>query len=162
MTILLKQHLLTAEGLEKLTREYKQLSTVGREEVADRLHNAFEDGQDDDFVENAELEAARNELAFLEARIIELEDILGNYELIKADNGPHDEIHVGDTVTVVEVGTSEKERYQLVGAAEANPAEGKISNESPLGQALLGSTKGSKVTVKAPRGDIIFKVVKIG
>jgi transcription elongation factor GreA len=120
-----KPHLLTADGVKRLTSELEQLITVGREAVADRLYNAFQDGQDDDFVENAELEAARNELSFLEGRIQELEDILNNYQLIE-DNGPHDSVRVGDHVTVIEDGFDEKERYHLVGAAEADPVDGRI------------------------------------
>ena len=132
-----KPALLTPQGLEKLQHEYDRLTSEGREEVADRLHRAFEDGQDDDFVDNAELEAARNEQAFLEGRIQELEDILNNYELISENDLLPDQINVGDRVTVVEEGYDEEESYHLVGAAEADPVEGRISNESPLGRALL-------------------------
>ncbi len=157
-----KPHLLTPAGLEKLTKELEYLRTKGREEVAERLHRAFEDGQDDDFVDNAELEAARNAQSFLEGRIQELEDILNNYKLI-ADgaNRDYDYVLVGDYVTVVEVGYEEEERYHLVGAAEANPVEGRISNESPLGKALLGARVGDVVRVNAPRGVTEFRVVKI-
>lgn len=152
--------LLTEEGLIKLQAEYKQLSTVGREELADRLHQAFEDGQDDDFVDNAELEAARNAQAFLEGRIVELEDILNNYKLIE-DDDDHSVVNIGDRVTIVEQGYDEEERYHLVGAAEADPVEGRISNESPLGRALLGATVGEIVKVNAPRGITEFEVIKI-
>jgi transcription elongation factor GreA len=155
-----KPHLLTADGVKRLTSELEQLITVGREAVADRLYNAFQDGQDDDFVENAELEAARNELSFLEGRIQELEDILNNYQLIE-DNGPHDSVRVGDHVTVIEDGFDEKERYHLVGAAEADPVDGRISNESPLGKALLGAKVNQTVKVNAPNGIIQFRIVKI-
>ena len=157
----LKPHLLTTEGLEKLTNELEYLRKEKREEVADRLHRAFQDGQDDDFVENAELEAARNEQAFVEGRIQELEEILKNYQLIDSNDGPHDEVRVGDWVTVTEDGYDDEERYHLVGAAEADPAEGRISNESPLGKALLGSKVGDLVRVNAPNGILEFRVVKI-
>lgn len=83
-----KPTLLTAEGLQRLTKELEHLRTKGREDVANRLHRAFEDGQDDDFVDNAELEAARNEQSFLEGRIQELEDILNNYQIIDEDMAP--------------------------------------------------------------------------
>ncbi|MFZ1396318.1 MAG: transcription elongation factor GreA [Candidatus Promineifilaceae bacterium] len=159
---LMKPHLLTQEGLHKLTNELEQLRTEGREKVADRLHRAFQDGQDDDFVENAELEAARNEQAFLEGRIQELEDILKNYKIIDDQGGPHDSVRVGDWVTVSEEGFDDDERYHLVGAAEADPAAGRISNESPLGVALLGKKVGEVVRVNAPNGVIEFRVVKIG
>ena len=159
---LMKPHLLTQEGLDKLTSELEHLRTEGREKVADRLHRAFQDGQDDDFVENAELEAARNEQAFLEGRIQELEDILKNYQIIDANGDPHDAVQVGDWVTVSEEGFDDEERYHLVGAAEADPAAGRISNESPLGVALLGKKVGEVVRVNAPNGVLEFRVVKIG
>ena len=161
MTVI-KPHLLTAEGLKKLTKELELLKTDGREAVADRLHNAFEDGQDDDFVENAELEAARNELSFLEGRIQELEDILNNYQLISESNDPHDFVRVGDWITVQEDGFNEDERYHLVGPAEADPAAGRISHESPLGKALLGAKVDEIVTVNAPNGLLQFRIVSIG
>jgi transcription elongation factor GreA len=157
-----KPHLLTPEGLEKLTEEYERLSTNGRESLAERLHNAFEDGQDDDFVENAELEAARNELSFLEGRIQELEDILSNYQLIDQTTEPHETVRVGDWVTVIEDGADEQERYHLVGPAEANPVDGRISVESPLGRAMLGSKVGKSVKVNAPNGLLEFRIVNIG
>lgn len=157
-----KPHLLTHEGLQRLTEELERLRTVGREEVAERLQRAFEDGQDDDFVENAELEAARNAHAFLESRIQELKEILANYKLIDDnDDEPHDFVRVGDWVTVVENGFDEEERYHLVGPTEADPAEGRISNESPLGKALLGTKVGDSVRVNAPNGLLEFRVVNI-
>ena len=154
--------LLTSEGLERLSQELNQLESVGREEIAERLQRAFEDGQDDDFVENAELEAARNAQVFLESRIQEIKDILRNYQIIDQKNDePRDKVSVGDWVTVVEEGFDEEERYHLVGPAEADPAEGRISNESPLGKKLLGCKVGDTVTVNAPNGIIEFRVVKI-
>ncbi len=162
MMTIKKPTLLTTEGLERLTQELNQLETVGREEIAERLQRAFEDGQDDDFVENAELEAARNAQVFLESRIQEIKDILRNYQIIDTKNNePHDFVRVGDWVTVVEDGFDEEERYHLVGPAEADPAEGRISNESPLGKVLLGQKVGDVVSVNAPNGFIEFRVVKI-
>lgn len=157
-----KPTLLTPEGLKKLDEELHYLRTVKREEVAERLQNAFEDGQDDDFVDNAELEAARNAQSFLEGRIIELEEILSNYQLIPADHRAHDSVRLGDYVTIVEEGYDEEEKYHLVGAAEANPVEGRISNESPLGKALLGAKVNQVVRVNAPNGIVEFRVVAIG
>ena len=119
-------------------------------------------GQDDDFVENAELEAARNELSFLEGRIQDLEDILNNYQLIVESSDPHDSVRVGDWITVVEDGFDEDERYHLVGPAEADPTGGRISVESPLGKALLGAKVGDSVKVNAPNGLLEFKIVAIG
>ena len=156
-----KPHLITNEYLEKLHQELAELETTRREEVAERLHRAFEDGQDDDFVDNAELEAARNEQSFLEGRIREIREILANYKIIDKDEKATDTVTVGDWVTVVENGFDEEERYHIVGAAEADPTEGKISNESPLGRALLGAKVGQSVRVNAPNGIIEFKIVKI-
>lgn len=161
MTTMNKPHLLTPEGVTRLTEELEKLTTEGREAVAERLHNAFQDGQDDDFVENAELEAARNELSFLEGRIQELEEILNNYHLIET-NGQSDTVQVGNWVTIREVGYDEDEKYHLVGAAEADPEDGRISNESPLGKALLGAKVKDVVKVNAPNGIIEFKIIKIG
>jgi transcription elongation factor GreA len=157
-----KPHLITAEGLKKLSDELDYLSTDAREAIADRLHSAFQDGQDDDFVENAELEAARNELSFLEGRIQDLQDILNNYQIIEESSDPHDDVQVGDWVTVVEEGFDEDERYHLVGPAEADPASGRISVESPLGKALLGAKPGDSVRVNAPNGILSFKIVSMG
>ena len=155
-------YLLTPEGLERLESELQQARTSGRERVAERLMRAHEDGQDDDFIDNAELEAARNAQSFLEGRIIEIEEILGNYKLIGEASGKHDAVRVGDWVTVVEEGYDEEERYQLVGAAEADPVNGRISNESPLGQALLGTKVGKIARYNAPNGIMEFRVVSIG
>lgn len=160
MAIKPKPNLLTPEGLERLKKELQQLRTIGRQRIAERLESAFADGQDDEFVDNAELEAARNEQSFLEGRIIELEEILGNYQLIE-ENGPHDSVRVGDKITVIEEDSEEEERYHLVGAAEADPVEGRISNESPLGKALLGAKVGDTVSVNAPNGLINFRITKI-
>ncbi len=157
-----KPHLLTAAGLRRLTEELSYLQTDAREALAERLHNAFQDGQDDDFVENAELEAARNELSFLEGRIQELEEILNNYQIIDESNDPHDFVRVGDWVTVVEEGFDEEERYHLVGPAEADPAAGRISLESPLGKALVGAKVGEIVKVNAPNGVLRFRIASMG
>jgi transcription elongation factor GreA len=162
MMTISKPHLITSEGLKKLTDELNYLRKDAREAIADRLHNAFQDGQDDDFVENAELEAARNELSFLEGRIQDLEDILNNYQLIVESSDPHDSVRVGDWITVVEDGFDENERYHLVGPAEADPTDGRISVESPLGKALLGAMVGDSVKVNAPNGLLEFKIVAIG
>jgi transcription elongation factor GreA len=157
-----KPHLITKDGFKKLFEELEYLRTDGREEMADRLHNAFADGQDDDFIENAELEAARNELSFLERRIQELEDIVNNYQIIDESNDPHEHVRVGDWVTVVEEGYDEQERYHLVGPAEADPAGGRISVESPLGKALVGSKVGDFITINAPNGFLKFRVESMG
>ena len=160
-SITMSPHLLTKEGLKRLTAELEQLQTDGREALAERLNRAFDDGQDDEFVDNAELEAARHEQSFLEGRILELEGILANFKIIGRSKKPHDEVRLGDKVTLVEDGYDEEEEYLLVGHAEADPSQGRISNVSPLGQVLVGAKIGSTVTVDAPRGEIKFRVLAI-
>jgi transcription elongation factor GreA len=147
---------LTHEGLKKLEEELDHLRTARRQEVAERLHQAMEDGE---LIENAEYEAAKNEQAFVEGRILTIETILSEAVLIE-DEGPSNIVRVGSTVKVQEDG-SKPEAYTIVGAAEANPAKGLISNESPLGRALLGRKVGDEVKVNAPAGVLSFKVVKI-
>lgn len=153
-----KPNYLTAEGLEELEARLEYLRITRRQEVATRLRLAMEEGGE--LVENAEYEDAKNEQAFVEGEIMRLEGILSNVQIIESD-GPKDEVGLGDYVTVQEVGARETEVYHLVGAAEANPSEGRISFRSPLGSALMGSKVGDKVTVKAPDGDLVFKVKKI-
>lgn len=155
-----KPHLLTPEGLERIQNELHQMKTTRREEVAARLQRAMEDGQDDEFVDNAELESARNDQSFLEGRIIELEEIIRYHKIIE-ETEDDSVVRVGSWVTVVEEGEDEEERYHLVGAAEANPLEGRISNESPLGIALIGAAEGETVSYLSPGGKIAFKVVDI-
>lgn len=147
---------LTHEGLKKLEEELNHLRTVRRLEVADRLHQAIEGGE---LIENAEYEAAKNEQAFVEGRILTLEILLSEAVLIEED-GPSNIVRIGATVTVQEDG-SKPEQYTIVGAAEANPLKGLISNESPLGKALLGRKVGDEVKVNAPAGMLSFKVKKI-
>jgi transcription elongation factor GreA len=156
-----KPYLITSDGLKRIAEELEHLSTVKRSEIADRLHRAFEDGQDEDFVDNAALEAARNEQSFLEGRIQEIEAILSNYELIDEKSGVKDVVRIGSWVTIVEDGTDELERYHLVGVAEADPVSGRISNESPLGRALVGAKVGAKVQINAPNGIMVFRIAKV-
>lgn len=149
---------LTPEGKQELEKKLRNLHEVRRPQVAERLRQSMQEGGD--LTENSEYEDAKNEQAFIEGEIIRLETILSKSEIIK-NTGDYDVVVPGARVTVVEKGTREKEIYHLVGSAEANPREGKISVESPLGQALLGAKKGAKVTVAAPDGDIIFRVKEI-
>jgi transcription elongation factor GreA len=148
---------LTQEGFDKLQEELIYLRKEKRQEVADRLREAA-DGED--LIENAEYEAAKNEQAFVEGRIKELEILLATAKIIEEKNGG-DCIDVGSTITIQEVGTSEKDTFTIVGAAEAKPSEGRISNESPLGRALLGHKKGEEVSVSAPDGDYQVKIMKV-
>lgn len=150
---------LTKEGYEKLQDELDYLRTAKRQEVADRLHEAMEGGE---LIENAEYEAAKNEQAFVEGRIQELEMLLATARVIEEDKKKKgDAIQVGSTVTIQEDGL-EKETYTIVGAAEANPREGKISNESPMGKALLNHRAGDEVQIETPDGSYIIRIVKIG
>lgn len=146
---------LTAEGQEELEARLAYLRGTRRAEVANRLRLAMEEGGE--LVENAEYEDAKNEQAFIEGEIQRLERILSNVQIIETD-GPKDIVGLGDRVTVQEVGYSETEVYHLVGAAEANPSEGRISYKSPLGRALIDCRVGDKVTVNAPDGDIVFVI----
>jgi transcription elongation factor GreA len=147
---------LTKKGRKKLEQELKHLLDTKRPEVASRLHEAMEDGE---LIENAEYEAAKNEQAFVEGRILEIEHMLASAQEIKRRRSK-DQVLIGSTIVVQEDGAS-KETYTIVGAAEANPAEGLISNESPLGRALLEHKIGDKVEVEAPAGVLTFKIVQI-
>ncbi len=149
---------LTKDGFQKLQDELEYLRTAKRQEVADRLHEAMEGGE---LIENAEYEAAKNEQAFVEGRIQELEIILAAAHLIDDATAHQDPtlVQVGDTVVIQDEDGSTEE-YTIVGAAEANPREGKISNESPLGKALLNHHPGDEVTVEAPGGAFKVKVLK--
>jgi transcription elongation factor GreA len=147
---------LTREGYEKLQEELEFLRTVRRQEIANRLHEAMEGGE---LIENAEYEDAKNEQAFVEGRIKELEILLATARVI-TDEDKHENIQVGTKVTVKEEG-SEPETYIIVGAAEANPRGGKISNESPLGKALLNHKSGDNVKVEAPGGSFEVQIIKV-
>ncbi len=149
---------LTREGYEKLQIELEQLRTVKREEIALRLHEAMEGGE---LIENAEYEAAKNEQSFVEGRIKELEILLATARVVEDGATPAGVIAVGSRVSIKEEGSKTTEVYEIVGAAEANPAEGKISNESPLGKALIGNKKGAVVTVEAPAGSFKVTVTKV-
>jgi transcription elongation factor GreA len=149
---------LTKDGFQKLQDELEFLRISKRQEVADRLHEAMEGGE---LIENAEYEAAKNEQAFVEGRIQELEILLAAAHIID-DAAAHQDptvVQVGDTVLVQEDDSSPEE-YTIVGAAEANPRSGKISNESPLGKALINHHPGDVVTVDAPGGSFKVKILK--
>jgi len=149
---------LTPEGLKNLEERLKHLTEVRRAEVAERLRRALEEGGD--LSENAEYEDAKNEQAFIEGEILRLESILSTAQIIEA-SGSSDQVQLGSVVTVTEKGSKEKEVYHLVGSAEANPREGKISIESPLGKALVGAKVGDQVVVHAPDGEITFIIKAI-
>ena len=146
---------LSREGLEAARRELEEMTNVRRAEVAARIHDAKEHG---DLTENAEYEDAKNEQAFVEGRIQQLEALIKNATIID-DNHSTDHVQIGSTVAV-ESGDG-AESFTIVGSAEARPTEGRISNESPVGRALLGKRKGEKVVVRVPAGDFTYKIVKI-
>jgi len=153
----MEKNYLTQEGFNKLQSELDFLRTERRQEVASRLREAS-DGED--LIENAEYEAAKNEQAFVEGRIKELEILLATAKVIIETN-QHETIQVGSKVTIQEEGVDEKESLTIVGAAEADPSEGKISNESPLGKSLLDHKKGDEVIVEAPNGSFKVTILKI-
>lgn len=150
---------LTPSGYQKLQDELEQLRTVKRQEVAARLREAMEDGGDMGVDLDAEYEAAKNEQAFVEGRIQEIETLLANARVIE-NSGKREVVDVGATVTIKE-GRNKPEVYTVVGRAEANPREGRISNESPLGQAIMDHRAGDKVDVEAPGGLFTVKIVKV-
>jgi transcription elongation factor GreA len=147
---------LTPEGYQKLEDELHYLKTVRRPEVAEAIHEAKMDG---DVTENAGYEEAKRQQAFLEGRIMTIEAMLKSAVLIES-NGPSETVILGSRVTVVEDGF-EPETYVIVGSAEANPGDGRISNESPLGKALLGHKVGDHVAFKTPGGPVEMEILQI-
>ncbi|MBM3129222.1 MAG: transcription elongation factor GreA [Chloroflexi bacterium] len=148
---------LTPEGRAKLEAELEQLKTVRRAEVAEQIHSAKEEG---DIMENSAYDEAKNEQAFVEGRILTVEQMLKNAVMID-ETRASDSVGIGSYVTVVERGGNDDEMYQIVGSAEADPTRGRISNESPVGRALLGKRAGDEVQVKIPDGVRHLKVTEI-
>jgi transcription elongation factor GreA len=146
---------LSKEGLAKLREELDELVNVRRAEIAARIHEAKEHG---DVTENAEYEDAKNQQAFVEGRIQSLSALIKNAVMID-ENHSTTHVQIGSTVEVESEDGSE--RFKIVGSAEAAPANGKISNESPVGRALLGRKKGDKVVVSVPAGDYTYKIIGI-
>jgi len=155
MSINNKPAYLSREGLEKLREELDELVNVRRAEVAARIHEAKEHG---DVTENAEYEDAKNEQAFVEGRIQALSALIKNAVMIDRNHSTT-HVQIGSTVELESDGGREK--FMIVGSAEAAPADGKISNESPVGRALLGRKKGDKVVVSVPAGDTSYKILSI-
>ena len=148
---------LTSEGAAKLRAELEELKGSKREEIAKRLRSAIQMG---DLSENADYHKAKEDQGFLEGRIQELEYLLKNAKIINVSEGPADNVQVGSLVTVQE-GNYPAETYFLVGATEADPRNGRISNESPIGKVLLGKRVGDLVTAITPGGEISLKILKI-
>lgn len=152
-----KEVFLTPGGLKKLKKELEYLYTQRRHEVADQLHQAIESGS---AANNAEYDDAKNEQAFVEGRILTIETMIKNAKIIDSKDKSHDTVKLGSNVTVCNQ-NGEEENYLIVGSVEASPGNGRISNESPIGQALIGKHVGAKIHVKAPAGDIAFTITKI-
>lgn len=153
-----KEVFLTKEGLTKLEDELEQLKTVTRKEVADRIKVALGYG---DLSENAEYDQAKQEQAKLEERILKLENLVREAVVVEEHEVTTDKVNIGTTVTVREDGEDEDEEYTIVGSAESDPLNGKISNESPLGSALLGRRRKDVVEVHAPDGVIKYTIKSI-
>ncbi|MDX2137237.1 MAG: transcription elongation factor GreA [Chloroflexota bacterium] len=149
---------LTLEGKEALQKELDNLVNVVRPDLAVKLAEAVSQG---DLKENADYHDAKEKQAFLEGRIQQIEKMLRSAVIIDKESNAAGVIGIGSQVTIIEEGYDEEESYTIVGMAEANPAANKISNESPVGSALLGHKKGDKVTVKTPMGQTVFKIKSV-
>ena len=149
---------LTAEGKRALEEEYEYLCKEKRQEVSEKIKVALGFG---DLSENSEYDEAKNEQAQVESRIVELEAMLRNYELIDESNTNTDVITIGSKVRVLDVEFNDECEYQIVGSTEANPLKGNISDESPVGKALLGKTVNDTVDVETPGGNIKMRVLEI-
>lgn len=153
-----KEVILTPDGLKKLEDELETLKSVKRREVAERIKVAIGYG---DISENSEYEDAKNEQAFIEGRVITLEKMLRNARIINADEINTDVVSVGATVTVKDLEFGDEMEYTIVGSAESNPLENRISNESPVGSALLGKSRGATVDVSVPAGVLQYTILDI-
>ena len=153
-----EKKILTRSGYEKLENELNDLTVNQRKEIAQKIKEAREQG---DLSENAEYDAAKEEQRNIEARIAELETILKNVEIVEEEELSFDRVNIGCLVTVQEKKSKKNMVFHMVGSTEANSMTGKISNESPIGSALMGHKKGETVVVLAPVGEITYKIVKI-
>lgn len=153
-----KKNILTYEGLRRYEDELHDLKVVQRKEVAQKIKEAREQG---DLSENAEYDAAKDEQRDIEARIEELEKILKNAEVVVEDEVDLDKISIGCKVRIMDLEFNEELEYKIVGSTEANSLKGKISNESPVGKALLGAKEGATVEVETQVGTLKYKVLEI-
>lgn len=153
-----KKNILTYEGLRNLEEELQDLKVVKRKEIAQKIKEAREQG---DLSENAEYDAAKDEQRDIEARIEQIEKILKNAEVVVEEEVDLNKISVGCKVTVLDVEYDEEEEFKIVGSSEANSLQGKISNESPVGKALIGAKAGEVVNVETQAGIIQYKVLEI-
>lgn len=153
-----KEVLLTSEGLEKLEKELEYLKTVARREVAEHIKTALEFG---DISENSEYDDAKNEQAFIEGRIATVEKILRNARVIDEQEMKKGVVGLGSRVKLKDLETGEEHEYTLVGSAESDPAHDKISNEAPVGKAIMGKKVGTVVDVAVPAGVIQYKIMEV-
>ncbi|NMB33332.1 MAG: transcription elongation factor GreA [Clostridium sp.] len=153
-----KEVVLTYEGLKKLEQELEQLKTVKRREIAERIKQALSFG---DISENSEYDEAKNEQAYIEGKIIQLENMLKNAKVIDEDDVKTDMVSIGSKVRILDKEFDEEVEYHIVGSTEADPSKYKISYQSPVGKALIGKKKGATVEVIVPDGTIEFKVLEI-
>ncbi len=153
-----KQVILTEEGLKNLENELENLKTVRRKEVAEKIKVALSFG---DLSENSEYDEAKNEQAFMESRILEIEAMLKNVKIIDERELSTDIVHVGSKVKVKDLKLGETADYRIVGSSEADPREGRISDESPVGAAVLGHKEGETVTAETPGGLVKYKILEI-
>jgi transcription elongation factor GreA len=153
-----KEFPMTKEGKEKLEQEIEYLKAVKRKEVVERIKIARSFG---DLSENSEYDSAKEEQAFVEGRITTLENMIRNAKIIVEDATNPDTVTLGKSVTFIELPDGDEETYSIVGSAEADPFEGKISNDSPIAKSLIGNKVGDTVTVSTPGGDMTVKIVAI-
>ena len=153
-----KKNLMSHEKLLQLEEELHELKEVKRAEIAQKIKEAREQG---DLSENAEYDAAKDEQRDIELRIEEIEKILKNAEVYLEEDTAKDEVGLGSTVTILNMDFNEEMEYKIVGSTEADSLHGKISNESPVGRALVGAKKGAIITIEAPAGEIKYKVLKV-
>jgi len=153
-----KEVLLTGDGVKKLEDELHYLKSVKRREIAERIRQAIEFG---DISENSEYEEAKNEQAFVEGRIITLEKMLRHARIIDTSEAPTDSVSIGATVLLKDLEYGDEIEYTIVGSAEADPTANKISNESPVGRAILGQKVGAVVEVKVPAGVLKYQILNV-
>ncbi|MFD2657285.1 MULTISPECIES: transcription elongation factor GreA [Gracilibacillus] len=153
-----KEFYMTEDGLKKLEEELEYLKTERRQEVVERIKIARDFG---DLSENSEYDAAKDEQAFVESRIVQVENMIRNAVIIKDEDVNPDVVSLGRTITFQELPDGEEESYTIVGSAEADPFEGKISNDSPIAKSLLGHSIGEEVVVPTPAGDMNVKIISV-
>jgi transcription elongation factor GreA len=153
-----KETVITGEGLKRLERELEELKTVKRKEIAERIKIALSFG---DLTENSEYDEAKNEQALIEGRISEIENKLKNVRVLDESQLSTEIVHIGSRLKVKDLDTNEIETYQIVGSTEADPLNGRISDESPVGRAFISLSQGDKVEIETPNGIIRYEIVEI-